>query len=260
LKSKITVIFVRQNNEKINKNLFKKAKENNLFYLLLNFGRKIISDNRRIINNKKKYINSLFEKIIFSKNSSYFLFVNASADEKYLTGTIERTIWYFEKHGEKAGAIDFTTSCSFLYHPATEEPRLFPFLSYNLNKTFILNKFYFAVKKEVLSELISHKVESSFFKEKIEYLVSFICFYKKLLVCKDTTYKILLDNNLKKELKKSKSVFELDKKMFERYTNFYYVLFIETLIFIVWKIPSIDFTSSSKTIGILNPILKKRLK
>ena len=118
MKSKITVIFVRQNNEKINKNLFKKAKENNLFYLLLNFGRKIISDNRRVINNKKKYINSLFEKIIFSSNSSYFLFVNASADEKYLTGTIERTIWYFEKYGEKAGGIDFTTSCSFLYHPS----------------------------------------------------------------------------------------------------------------------------------------------
>lgn len=260
MNNKITIIFVRNEDEKINNNLFLKAKKEKYFYLLLNFGKKIKSKNKRIINCKNKYINSIIEKIIFSRKSEYFMFVNASADEIFLKETVDRSFWYFEKYKEKAGVIDFTTSCNCFHQLISEEVRFYPCLFYNLYKTFILNRFYFTIKKEILLESLKNKILTSFFKDKIEYLLSFICFYKKLLICKDTTYKICLDNKIKKQLMELNPLFVFNEKFFNKYIKFYFIIFVEILVFIIWKIPSVDFNYSSKSIGILKPILKKKLK
>lgn len=260
MNNKTTIIFTRNEDEKINNNLFLKAKKEKYFYVLLNFGKKIKSKNNRIINCKKKYVNSILEKIIFSRKSEYFMFVNISADEIFLKDTVEKSFWYFEKYKEKAGVIDFVTSCNCFHQLISEEVRFYPSLFYNLYKTFILNKFYFTVKKNVLVESLKNKIPTKIFKESIEYLLSFICFYKKLLICKDTTFRILLDNNMENKLKKNSSLFNLNEHFFQKYTNFYFILFFEILVFIIWKIPSVDFTYSTKSIGILKPIIKKKLK
>ena len=262
MNKKISIIFVRFLDEKINKNLFSVCKKENINFYFLNFGKKIITKKKKIFNVKQKFMNNILKKIYFYKNPEYFMFINVSADEKYLTETIERVFWYYTKFKQKAGIIDFTTSCSNFYQIISEEPRFYPCLYHNLYKTFVANTYYFAVKKEIFLEAISKKIETSFFKTSFEFLMSFICFYKKYLICKDTTYKITLDNKkIKKTMKKNKSILYLKEKYFEKYTRFYYILFMEILVFIIWKIPAISFTFSSKSLGLLKPILKiKKLR
>ena len=254
---KTMIIFLRNEKEKINKNLLYVCKNNKINFLFLNFGKELNCKNKKLINVKSKYMNKLLERIAFKKTHKQFLFVNISADEKYLLDTIERTSWYYEKYKEKAGIIDFTTSCSAFKQIITEEPRFYHKINCNLYKTHATNTYYFAISRVILFEAFSKKVETCFFKKKFEYLFSFICFYKKLFICKDTTFKILLDNkNLSRQMKKTINVFELEEKYFGKYINFYFILFLEILIFIVWKIPCVSFNESSKNLSILRPILK----
>ena len=255
--NKISVIFVRYFKEKINNKLFKLSKENNLNFFLFNFGEKLKTNKKRIFNIEEKFINKILEKVVYNKKSEFFLFVNVSASEIYFLDSLKRIIWYYEKFKEKAGVIDFTTSCTNFRQIIFEEPRLYPLMYNNLYKIFVANSFYFAVKKDILIESLSKPIQTKFFKGYFEYLASFICFYKKYLICKDTTYKIVLDNKkLKYTLKRNQSIMNIDKKHFEQYINFYFILFLEILVFIVWKIPSINFDTSTKTIGVLKPILK----
>ena len=257
--NKISVIFVRYFKEKVNYKLFKLCRENNINFFLFNFGKNIKSKKKRIFNIKNKFVNKNLEKVVYSKKKEFFIFVNVSSNEIYFLDSLKRTTWYFNKFKEKAGIIDFTTSCTNFKQIIFEENRLYPLMYNNLYKIFVANSFYFAVKKEILIEALSKPIQTKFFKSHFEYLVSFICFYKNYLICKDTTYKIVLDNKkLKHTLKRNQSIMNIDRKHFEQYVNFYFILFLEILVFIVWKIPSINFNYSTKTIGLLRPILKKK--
>ena len=259
--NKLAVIFLREKNEKINKNLFSLCKNKNINFYFLNSGLPLKHKKKKIFNLRNyKTVNSIFEKILDYKKPNYFLFVNVSADEKYFLEIIQRVFWYFEKFKFKSGVIDFSTSCNSFKQVIKDEPRIYPYIHYNLCNTFLVNKFCFAVKREILTEIFSKKIKTNLFFEKIEYIISLICFAKKLLICRDKTYKIVLDNEkiLKMFLKQKESI-TFDENGFFDFSNPYYLPFVEKLLFIVYRLPHVEFNFANKTINILNPILKKKL-
>lgn len=258
----LAIIFLREKNEKINKNLFFLSKKNNLNFYLINSGFPLRTNKKKIFNTKNyKTINSIFDKILNYKKPKYFLFINVSADEKYFLETIQRLFWYFEKFKFKSGVIDFSTSCNNFKQTIRDEPRIYPYIHYNLCRTFLVNKFYFAIKREILTEIFSNKITTKFFSEKIEYVISLICFSKNLLICKDKTYKIVLDNKkiLKNFLTQKESIRFNENKFFD-FSNPYYLPFVEKMLFVVYRLPHVEFDFPNKTINVLNPILKKKSK
>lgn len=262
MKDSLAIIFIRENNEKINRKLFSLSKDNNLNFYFLNCGFPIKHKSKKIFNlEKHKTVNNIFEKILSYKKPSFFLFINVSANEKYFLEIIQRSLWYFEKFKFKSGAIDFSTSCNNFKQTIKDEPRIYPYIHYNLCNTLLVNKFCFTVKREVLIEIFSHQVKTKVFNQKIEYIISLICFTKKLLICKDKTYKIVLDNEriLKLFLKQKEMIVFNEKKFFD-YSNPSYLSFIEKMFFVAYRVPHIDFNFSNKTLNVLVPILKKKSK
>jgi hypothetical protein len=260
MKNNLAIIFLREKNEKINRKLFFLSKSNNFNFYFLNSGIPLKHKSKKIFNLKNyKTINGIFEKILNYKKPNFFLFINVSADEKYFLEIIQRSLWYFEKFKFKSGAIDFSTSCNHFKQIIKDEPRIYPYIHYNLCNTLLVNKFCFTVKREVLIEIFSNQLKTKIFNQKIEYIISLICFTKKLLICKDKTYKIVLDNEkiLKLFLKQKQMIVFNEKKFFD-YTNPSYLSFIEKMLFVAYRIPHVDFNFSNKTLNVLIPILKKK--
>ena len=259
--NQLAVIFLRERKERINKKLFSLSKENKINFYFVNSGEPIKTKKKKIFNLKEyKVVNQIFEKILNHKKPNFFIFINVSADEKYFLEIIQRTFWYFDKFKFKSGAIDFSTSCNNFKQVIKEEPRIYPYIHYNLCNTFLINKFCFAIKREILTELLLKKIKTKTFKEKIEFIVSLICFSKKMLVCRDKTYKIILDNKkIAQFFLKQKESIKFDEDGFFNLANPNYLPFIEKMLFIVYRLPHIEFNIPNKTLNVLVPILKKKL-
>ena len=70
------IIFLRNEKEKINKNLLHVCKNNKINFLFLNFGKELNFKSKKLINVKSKYMNKILERIAFKKNHEQFLFIN----------------------------------------------------------------------------------------------------------------------------------------------------------------------------------------
>lgn len=242
--------------EKLNKKLIYFMRKYKIKFCILNFGKKI--KNKKVINYKSKDIKELFIRILNQKEELCFFLYNEFDSYKDIFYLIKKSKWFFGKYNEKAGMLDFNLNLSKYYHFYDKSFSCYNKF-YGLNEVRCVDPRCFVFKKQIIDSFLNFYIDTKCFGHGLEIFLSFFCYSKKLMVCRDISRKIFLKNNLSK--------FNTYLKIDER-NNFHYLVkkfnvFMENISNIVYfnyetNQDSFFNQGPRKLIKLLKPILKKK--
>lgn len=255
---RIKFYIYRIDKENINKKLIAFFRKHKIKFCYLNFGKKTNEDNVKIIKYKSDNLKELFIRILNQKEELCFFLHNDFDSYKDIIYMINKSKWYFKKY-PNAGILDFNLNLSKYYH--------FYDISFtNYNKFYGLNDIKcpdprcFVFNKEILTDHINFYIEKTNFARGLEIFISFFCYLKGKMVCRDICRKIKFVNNLHL----FKTLMEINEKNYnnKNIVNKFNIFMenISNIIYFNHESNNESFYSQGpkKLIKILKPILKMK--